>query len=58
MVEDLIKFQPVEVISRVWFVCGQSKCFGCRITSIVLIPMTSSGSHIVMEISLPEIFLQ
>jgi len=53
-----IRFEPVEVISQVWFVFGENKHLGCTVTSILLLPVNSTGTHIVMEISLPEIFFQ
>jgi len=58
MVDKRIRFQPVEVVSQVWFVCGSSGSIGCRVRSIILVPLTQSGSQIVPEVSLPEIFLQ
>jgi hypothetical protein len=55
--KELVRFQLVEVNSKVWFLCGNSKCYGCKITSVILVPFDAAGSEIMTEVSLPEIFL-
>lgn len=55
---EFIRFDFIEIDSQVWFMNGEVKCAGFKIISFVLIPSYLSGTPVISEVNMPEIFLQ
>ncbi len=55
---ELIRFYPVEIVSKVWFMIGNKKCRDVEIPSILLIPRGSMDHQVISAVPFPEIFLQ
>ncbi|MCX6252147.1 MAG: hypothetical protein NTX61_15540 [Bacteroidetes bacterium] len=54
----MVRFEPKKIVSDVWFVVDHERFRKQRVISVTLIPVSITGTPLLTEVFLPEIFLQ